>query len=160
MSLTGTLLGGAICFNIAQEITHIECDDFVSKLPTEQVSEGKTGSFLERPPKKTSKVFSKGNENTELYYSRTNDNKSCSSEYKQVKGTGLNLMGAEPEPQTQINRKCEKEYVLLKKRTKTLPDLKKQDSTANREKAAPYIKRYEDLIKGIKNQKINTNEEL
>lgn len=69
-------------------------------------------------------------------------------------------MGAEPEPQTQINRKCEKEYVLLKKRTKTLPDLKKQDSTANREKAAPYIKRYEDLIKGIKNQKINTNEEL
>lgn len=160
VSLTGALLGGAMFFNIAQGINHIECNNFVSKLPTEQVSEGKTVSFLERPPEKNSKVFIKENENTELYSLRTNDNKSCSSEYKQVKVTGSNLRGVDPEPQTQIKRKCEKEYVPLKKRTKRLEDLKKQDSTANREKAAPYIKRYEDRRKDIKTQRIHTNEEL
>jgi hypothetical protein len=160
VSLTGALLGGAIFLNIAQGINHIKCNDFVSKVPTEQVSERKTVSFLERPPEKNSKVFIKDNENIELYFPRTNDNKSWSSEYKHVKMTGLNFREVEPETQTQINRKCEKEYVPLKKRTKTLADLKKQDSTANREKAAPYIKRYEDRRKRIRNQRINTNKEL
>lgn len=160
VSLTGALLGGAIFFNIALGINHIECSNFVSKVPTEQVSEGKTVSFLERPPEKNSKVFIKDNENIELYSPRTNDKNSCSSEYKQVKVTNLNLRGVEPEPQTQIKRKCEKEYVPLKKRTKTLADLKKQDSTANREKAEPYIKCYEDRRKRIRNERINTNKEL
>lgn len=160
VSLTGALLGGAIFLNIAQGINHIKCDDFVSKVTTEQVSKGKTISFLERPPEKNSKVFIKDNENTELYFPHINDNKSCSSEYKQVKITGSNFRGVEPESQSQITRKCEKEYVPLKKRTKTLADLKKQDSTSNRETTAPYIKRYEDRRKRIRNQRINTNEEL
>ena len=56
------------------------------------------------------------------------------------------------QPQTQIYRKCDKEFVPLKERTKTLSDLKKQDSTENREKAAPYIKRYEDSRKRIMNK--------
>ena len=159
VSLSSVLLGGAVVFNIAQGINNIECNDFVSKLPMEQVSKGKTVSFLERPTENNSKVFIKDNENTELYSPRTDDNKSCYSEYKQVKVTDLSLRVVEPESQTQINRKCEKEYVPLKKRTKTLDDLKKQDSTANREEAAPYIKRYEDRRKRIINRRINNNEE-
>lgn len=58
------------------------------------------------------------------------------------------------EPQHQIHQKCEKKFVSLKKRTKTLADLKKQDSTENREKAAPYVKRYEDCRKRIMNKRI------
>ena len=58
------------------------------------------------------------------------------------------------EPQNQIHRKCDKEFVPLKEQTKTLSDLKKQDSTENREKAAPYIKRYEDRRKRIMNKRI------
>jgi hypothetical protein len=42
----------------------------------------------------------------------------------------------------------------LKERTKTLADLKKEDSTENREKAAPYIKRYEERRKGIINKRV------
>jgi hypothetical protein len=49
----------------------------------------------------------------------------------------------------QIHRKCEKTYVPLNQRTKTLDDLKKEDSTENREKVAPYIKRYEDRRRRI-----------
>lgn len=113
---------------------------------------------MERPIENNFKVLIKDNEDIELYHPRTNDNKSCYSEYKQVKVTGSNFRGVEPEPQIQINRKCEKEYVSLQSRTKTLADLKKEDSTTNREKATPYIKRYQNRRKRIKNQRINTNE--
>lgn len=53
------------------------------------------------------------------------------------------------EPQILIHRKCEREYVPLKNRTKTLADLKKEESTENQEKATQYIKRYEDRRKLI-----------
>lgn len=53
-----------------------------------------------------------------------------------------------------------KKYISLNERTKTLANLKKEDSTANREEAAPYIKRYEDPRERIRNQKSNTNEDL
>jgi len=157
VSLTSAVLAGAIALNVAQGITNIECNNLVSKVPMEQVSEGKTVGFLERPPEKNSRVFIKENENTELYYPRIDES---SSEYKQVKVKNSNLRGVEPELQTQINRNYEKEYVPLKERTKRLADLKNHDSTANREEAGPYIKRYEDRRKRIMNQRINTNEEL
>ena len=50
-------------------------------------------------------------------------------------------------------QKCDKKFVPLKERTKTLSDLKKQDSTENREKVAPYIKRYKDRRKRIMNKR-------
>ena len=58
------------------------------------------------------------------------------------------------EPQNWIHLKCDKKFVPLKEQTKTLSDLKKQDSTKNREKAAPYIKRYEERKKRFINKKI------
>jgi len=154
VSLTTTLLTGAIIFNIAQGISSIECNDFVSKVTMERVSEEKTVGFLETLPEKTPKVFIKGNEDTELYIPIHKDNGSCSLEYKQVEVKKSNIRLVKSEIQTQIHRKCERGYVPLKERTKTLADLKKEDSTENREKAAPYIKRYEDRRKRIINKRV------
>ena len=153
VSLTGALLTGAIAFNVVQGITNFECDNLVSKVIMERSSEGKAIGFLERPPEKNPRVFIKDNEDIELYFPSPNKNEYCVSEYEQ-KVEKSNIRGVKTEPQNQIHRKCDKEFVPLKERTKTLSDLKKQDSTENREKAAPYIKRYEDRRKRIMNKRI------
>ena len=154
VSLTGALLTGAIIFNVAQGISEFECKNFVSKLPMERVSQEKTIGFFETLPDKSPKVFINGSEDTELYIPSHNDNRSCSSEYKEVEVGKSTISLAKTESQTGIRRKCESEYVPLKERTKTLADLKKNDSTENREKAAPYIKRYEDRRKRIMNERV------
>lgn len=151
VSLTGALLAGAIAFSVVQDITNFECNNLVSKVTMERGSEGKAIGFLERPPEKNPRVFIKGNEDIEIYFPSLNNNEDCFSESKQ-KVEKSNVRGVITEPQNQIHRKCEKEFVPLKERTKTLADLKKQDSTENREKAAPYIKRYEDRRKRIMNK--------
>ena len=153
VSLTSALLAGAIAFNVAQDITNFECNNLVSKVTMERGSEGKAIGFLERPPEKNPRVFIKDNEDIEIYFPSLNKNEYCFSESKQ-KVEKSNVRGAITEPQNQIHRKCEKEFVPLKERTKTLADLRKQDSTENREKAAPYIKRYEDRRKRIMNKRI------
>jgi len=53
-----------------------------------------------------------------------------------------------------VRRKCEAEYVPLKERTKTLADIKKDDSTENREKAVLSRKRYEDRRRRIINGRV------
>ena len=153
VSLTSALLAGAIAFNVAQDITNFECNKLVSKVTMERDSEGKAIGFLERPPEKNPRVFIKDNEDIEIYFPSLNKNEYCFSESKQ-KVEKSNVRGAITEPQNQIHRKCEKEFVPLKERTKTLADLRKQDSTENREKAAPYIKRYEDRRKRIMNKRV------
>nr|ULD16173.1 hypothetical protein [Cylindrotheca closterium]ULD16250.1 hypothetical protein [Cylindrotheca closterium] len=153
VSLTGALLASAIAFNVGQGITNFECDHLVSKVIMERSSEGKAIGFLERPPENNPRVFIKDNEDIELYFPSPNKNEYCVSESKQkVEKSNLRT--------EQIYRKCDKEFVPLKERTKTLSDLKKQDSTENREKAAPYIKRYEDRRKRIMNkrQSVHRNE--
>jgi hypothetical protein len=137
-------MSSAIIFNVAQGISDFECHNLVSKVTMKRVF-----------PEKTPKVFIKGNEDTQLYIRSYNDNDSCSSEYRQVEVKELNIRPVETEPQTRIHRKCERQYVPLRERTKTLDDLKKEDLTENREKAAPYIKRYEDRRKRIMNEKAN-----
>jgi hypothetical protein len=154
VSLTSSVVTGAIIFNVVQGINSFECSNLVSKVPMERVSQEKTIGFLEPLPKKTPKVFIKGSEDTEIYIPSHNDNGSCSSEYKQVEVKKSNIKQVKPETRTPINRKCEREYVPLKERTKTLADLKKEDSTTNREKAAPYIKRYEDRRRRIINKRV------
>ncbi len=153
ISLTSALLAGAIAFNVAQDITNFECNNLVLKVAMERGSEGKAISFLERPPEKNPRVFIKGDEDVEIYVPSLNKNEYCFSEYEQ-KVEKLNVQGGITKPQNQIHRKCEKKFVPLKERTKTLVDLKKQDSTENREKAAPYVKRYEDRRKRIMNKRL------
>ena len=117
----------------------------------ERSSGGKAIGFLERPPKKNSRIFIKGNEDIELYFPNPNKNEYCVSESKQeVEKPNLRA----EQPQTQIYRKCGKiGYAPLKKRTKTLSDLKKLDSTEYREKAEYYIERYENRRKRIMNER-------
>jgi ribosomal protein L24 len=156
VSLTSTLLTAAIFFNIAQGISSFECNNFVSKVTMERVSQEKTIGFLETLSEKTPKVFIKGSKNIELYIPSHNDNGSCSFEYKEVeiKKSNIRLVRVKTETQTQIHRTCERKYVSLKKRTKTLADLKKEDSTENQEKAEPYIKRYENCRRDIRNKRV------
>jgi hypothetical protein len=152
VSLTSTLVAGAIIFNVAHGISSFECDNFVSKVTMDRVSQEKSIGFLETLPEKTPKVFIKGSEDTELYIPSHNDNDVCFSEYKQweiKKSKKLSIGLLKTETPMQIHRKCETTYVPLKQRTKTLADLKKEDSTENRKKAEPYIKRYEDRRKRI-----------
>lgn len=153
VSLTSAVLAGAIALNVAQGITDFECNNLLSKVPMEIISKEKTVGFLDIVPEKTQKVFIKDNEDTELYYSNKDENGSCSSEYKQVEVQKSSIIGVKSEPLTRIHRKCEKEYLPLKARTKTLADLKKDDSTENRERAAPYIKRYENRRERIMNRR-------
>lgn len=70
-------------------------------------------------------------------------NDSCSLEYKQI----------EVKKSTIIHLKCEKDYLPLEEQTKTLTDLKKDDSTENREKTEYYINRYEARRKRIMNER-------
>jgi hypothetical protein len=149
VSLTTTLLAGAILFNVVEGLNSFECDDFVSKISMEKVSDDKYIGYLEKLPQKTPKVFIQGSEKTEFFIPKKQD--VCSSEYKQVTVKKSNI---KTEPQTEIERKCVAEYIPLKQRTKTLSDLKKEDSTAVREEAAPYIKRYEEKRKRINDNKV------
>jgi hypothetical protein len=153
ISLTGAILSGAIMLSVAHGIIDFECDNFVSKLPVERVSQERSIGFLERLPERTPKVFIKDSEEIELYIPSLND--VCSLEYKQSEVEKSNIEAIKTETQKQIHRTCETTYVPLKERTKTLSDLKKDDSTENREKAAPYIKRYETRRKRILDKRVD-----
>jgi hypothetical protein len=50
VSLTSALVAGAIIFNVAQGITDFECNNFVSKVTMERLSQEKTIGFLETLP--------------------------------------------------------------------------------------------------------------
>jgi len=152
LSLTSALITGTILFNVANGINEFECANFVSKVPMERVCQGKTIGFLELPQEKTPKVFIKGSEDTDLYVPSHNENDLCSSEPEKVEMKKSNPMIVKSHYQTSIHRKCERKYVPLKEWTKTLADVKKEDSTENREKASKYIKRYENRINRIINE--------
>jgi hypothetical protein len=129
VSLTSKLLTGAIIFNVVQEMGYLECNNLVSKVTMDQVSQEKAIGFLETLSEKTPKAFIKGSENTWLYIPSDNDKGSYSSKYKQVEVKKSNIGPVKTETQTQIYRKCERKYVPLKERTKTLANLKREDST-------------------------------
>jgi len=143
ISITTGMITAGIIFNIAQGISGVDCDNLVSKVTMERVS-----------PEKTPKVFIKGSENIEVYIPSKNSDGFCSSEYKQVEVKKPNIRPLKTETETRVYRKCEKEYVPLEARTKTLYDVKKEDSTENLEKAAPYIKHYENKRRRITNERV------
>ena len=126
-----TILTGIILFNIAKGINSVECDDLVSKVTVERVSQESIG-FLETLPNRTPKVFIKSSEDTDLFIPY---GPAYSLEYEKSLETEL------------IDRTYKRKYGPLKARTKTLADLRKEDSTENLEKAAPYIKSFQDKVK-------------
>jgi hypothetical protein len=159
VTLTTAIMTLGLVINIARGINSFECDNFIQKVSMERISNGPDRAFLEGLPEKTPKIFIKGNENIEIFVPSYDSKDSCYSEYRrfQVKKKS-NLLLLKPETgtetETHIHRKCEKKYIPLKVRTKTLSDLKIEDSTENREKAAPYIEKYEERRRRIMNKRI------
>lgn len=154
LNLASRIIGSATIMGFAMNFNGFDCNSFVSRLPMERVSEEKTIAFLDTPRENTPKVFIKGSDNTEIYVISSNDNDSCYSDYQSVELDKLTTPPVTTEPKTLIHRTCEKKYVPLKKRTKTLADLKKEDSTENRKQAAPYIERYKNRRKSIMNERV------
>jgi hypothetical protein len=109
IKLTAGLLTCALIINISQRgLNDLDCTNFVSKVPMERVSQGKSIGFLETIPEKTPKVFIKGSEDTELYIPNPNGNDFCSSEYQQVELKTSTMMPGKTKTQTKIHRKCER----------------------------------------------------
>lgn len=153
--LTTTVLSGTIMYNVLNK--DINCDNLVSKLymdpqtsSMERVVTKKVLGFAESPKERNFRVYIEGSENTELYIPENSLKHECylDSETKssEIENKAL-VKKMDGIPETKINslvkRTCKKTYKPLKYRTKTLNDLKVEDSTENREKAAPYIKKYE-----------------
>jgi hypothetical protein len=80
VSLTSTVINAIIIVNVAD----FDCNNFVSKVTMDRVSQEKPIGFLETFSEKITKVFIKGTEDLELYVPIYNDNSFCFSEYKQV----------------------------------------------------------------------------
>lgn len=130
----------------------IKCDNFVSKLDVLQtrLNSGKS-PYLELPPgKKNLVVMPAHDEHDEekaiaLYVEESQPLERCSEE--------LESSGS-------VRRKCytEKKYVPLKQRTKTLADLKRDDSTEVRDQARPDIERYKKKNEKQRAQRISNSE--
>jgi hypothetical protein len=116
----------------------------------EKVASDKVIGFLETLPDKSPRIFIKGDEEAEIYILDRATNDVCVSEFKPLE---IKKSSLRPETQHHIIRKCEKKYVPLNERTKTLNDVKKNDSTENREKASPYIERYQNRRKQIRGER-------
>ena len=137
-----------ISWRIINGMNHVDCNSILLKLPIERVSEQKTINFVETYSERAPKIFIKGSEENQLYIPSPSPTKdvSCSVNVNTVENSNeINL----------IHRKCNKNYIPLHERTRTLNDLRKHDTTENMEKAESYIKRYENRRKRIMENRVN-----
>ena len=135
-SLTAGLLAAGVSFGIIQNINNYDCERLLSEVTMDQYEERIIG-FLDKPKEKNPRIFIKDNENIELYIPIFDKSDHCVTEAKQE------LQKANVKTEQQISRRCDKKYIPLKERTKTLRDLKRYDSTENLNKIKPYEQRYE-----------------
>lgn len=157
VSLTGSILAIAIAANLS--IGNLNCENLVSKLPSDIISSDqgvKHLSFLDSPPERVPKIIVTGSEKIEIYSPVPSESSSCTTEFLPVpevkKPTIFSSSIKEPR---KIQRKCNKEYIPLNARTKTLDDLKREDSIENREQASPSIERYRKKGQAINNERLN-----
>jgi hypothetical protein len=141
------VLGVSMALNIVTN--PISCDDFLSKLPSEKIElvEKKkiTISYIDEYPETKPKIYMKGSEKNELYINRELEPLKTEKCYSEV---SISKTGISQTPV--ISRKCKKEYVPLKHRTKTLADIKEENSS---DRAEPYIKRYQQRRERIRNNR-------
>ncbi len=140
VTLTTTIISLGLFVSVARGINHIDCSSIVSQVPMERSLTKKPVGFLDTPQAKSPKIFIKGDEGNQLYVPTPIADDSCSSNFKQDPVEMETSTGEKSPP---ISRSCEKDYVPLNERTKTLDDVKKHDSTESRDQAQPYIDRYE-----------------
>ena len=156
VSLTGGIVTLALVANLT--MGDLNCQNLLAKLPSEEIIRTLPGgeqelrhiSYLQAPPQRASKLLVKGSEELELY---TPISSKCDSEVKTdfllvpgVEGPtlfGVSNAKTSVEKTEVIERKCNQRYGPLKSRTKTLADLKREDTTENKEKAEPGIRRYQ-----------------
>lgn len=138
----------------------VKCSEFLISLPKEQIEHtlpnrnqpAKYASFVEDTTPvggRGSQIIVKTNEEIELYTPLENSDSICTSDFIDVPGVkkpniwqAFREPGNKPKPRL-IRRKCQREYVPLNQRTKTLSGLKFEDTTHNKQRAEPAIKRFQ-----------------
>lgn len=153
VTLTGAIFAVGIAANVAAG--NFKCENFVSTLPIDRQAIERPISYLDVnseviPPK----IYIKGSKENQLYIFSAPGRQVCYSELE-VEKAPLNPFKTRTEKPPVLKRKCytERDYVPLELRTKTLSDLKKDDISKDRAKAAPYIKRYEARRERIRNER-------
>ena len=119
----------------------------------------RTITILDKPEQQNNRIFvSDETQNLDIYIPDDRD-ESCSFESNDVESKQelekYHVQGLipEPKPEETLSLTCNKNYVPLKYRTKTLSDLKRQDSSDSRQDAQRYITRYENRRKRIMNDR-------
>jgi hypothetical protein len=136
-----TILSLIVSINLSHG--RINCDNLLLELPLEIISPKKTIAYLDTPLAQNFKVIVKANEKVELFAKNSLNGQSCESKFLAIKGVKKHQFGPIESKVPQIERSCRGDFVPLNERTKTLSDLLIDDSSMNRNEAAPYIKRYE-----------------
>lgn len=148
---TAIMVAAALTLNIVTQ--PIVCSDFVSQLPSEPKHQHERRltpvlgekkpmiHFATLPPEKPDKVFIKDDEESEIFVPTSK------VECEPLKPFTIKR---KTKDKVVIHRQCEREFVPLKERTKTLADLK--------DPAQPYLTRHAERFQA-KRQKINENRE-
>ena len=155
--------GGALIvslFYLLQKIVSFDCSSMVVQLPVQHNSATqRTITILDKPEQQNNRIFvSDETQNLDIYIPDDRD-ESCSFESNDVESKQelekYHVQGLipEPKPEETLSLTCNKNYVPLKYRTKTLSDLKRQDSSDSRQDAQRYITRYENRRKRIMNDR-------
>ena len=150
------VIGGSVivaAFGLNLYFGEIKCEDYVNKLPTFQALLIPAKSpYLELPPGKKNLIVMPENSHEEkeaipLYLEESTPFEEC-FEQKEPSGSGS------------VQRNCytQKKYVPLKDRTKTLADLKRDDSTKVRDHAKPDIERYQKKAQRQRAGRISNSE--
>jgi hypothetical protein len=158
-SLLVSVLVTTILLDLSRGLYPVECDNILRKLDTVQISKNLRVSYLDPTPLKSPKIFLKGNEGIDLYFSNDQDSSSCSSEVAIIPSQKSTTTEIRVRTKPAIDRGCNKRYVPLNERTKTLADLKFDDSTNIRQKAESSIKRYEKRRNKIMNSNVFESKE-
>lgn len=149
---TATLFGIAFALNVWAN--PINCEEYVSKLPAEPKHQherrlltlpGETDPkihYATLPPEKPDKVFIKDTEENEIFVPTSKVECEPSKPFK--------IKRQNNKDKVLIRRQCERDFVPLKQRTKTLADIK--------DPSQPYLNRNAERLKAQR-QKINRDRE-
>jgi len=157
--------GGSVIvllFHLLQNIASFDCNSMVVQLPVQYNSATqRTITILDKPEQQNNRIFvADESQNLNIYIPIPDDrDKSCSFESNDIESKQklekYHVQGLipEPKPEETLSLKCNNNYVPLKYRTKTLSDLKREDSSDSRQDAQRYITRYENRRKRIMNDR-------
>lgn len=175
MSLTSAIIGLAVATNLSFETLTLRCEDIIRKLPVERYQQDQRERpvvFLDSPADKAPKILMKDRDEIEIYSPVFDKDAPCVTEapidlLEALEEEENASKASKPKKQkpTVLKRTCRRKYVPLSQRTKTLADLKSENTYQNKELADASIEKYEDKRierykrrrQQIQNQRININ---